>query len=444
MTAIRVYFSPVACPKANVDLEKAAWRLSSSGMEIVGSADGADFVVVFCCGFIDDAKREAVDDILTYATLKQSGRIRGIVVAGCLPQKYGEELAKELPEIDLIVGNAGLDRLGAALEDLARGATAGRVVGGGALGRGQVWTAGSRHPALDRPWSRVVMVCDGCDNACTYCAIPHMRGPLASRRAKDILDETRVLVAQGAKEIVVAGQDTASYGLDRGAEGLADLMAEIAAKSGAHWVRLAYANPENLNGRLGAVMARHPNVCHYVDMPVQHASPRVLAAMGRRKPIEATLRLIDDLRRQVPDVALRTSVIVGFPGETESDFRLLLFLKGVGFDMAGAFVFSPQPGTPAATLPGRVPTRVAEERLVEVTGLQDEIGRARAEALVGRTLEVLVETRGSGEARGRLQYDMADVDRTVSLSECKSEPGQFVLVRVDSCLGSDELAATCV
>jgi ribosomal protein S12 methylthiotransferase len=436
----RVHFSPVGCPKANVDLEKAAWRLAASGFEISPSATRADFVIVFACGFIDDAKHEAVADILAYADLKTRGTIKGLVVAGCLPEKYRGELERRLPEVDRFLGNSELGRLGDVLRELA-GRGARRHVPRPRARR----AADGRIVPPTQPWTRTLMICDGCDNACTYCAIPHMRGRLKSRRVDEVVAEARLLVAQGAREIVLAGQDTASYGTDRGTNELARVLRAVAAGSGAHWIRLAYVNPDNLDPRVAGVMRDEANVCHYVDLPIQHASPRVLAAMGRRRSPRVALGAIENLRRTVPDVALRTTVIVGFPGETEADFTLLLgFLKEVRFDMVGAFRFSPQPGTRAACLPGRVPAAVADERLVEVVGLQEEIARAKARDLVGETIEVLVEeVRGRG-AEGRSCYDMAGVDRSVRLGGCTAAPGDFVAARVERCLGGDRLSARCL
>jgi len=442
---IRVHFSPVGCPKANVDLERAAWRLAAAGFEISPSASRADFVVVFACGFIDDAKQEAIADILDCAGLKTRGRIKGLVVAGCLPEKYRGELEGRLPEVDRFVGNSELASLADVLRDLAAGdvprGTARKATPGQCAGAGRLGPRGRR-------WTRTLMICDGCDNRCTYCAIPQMRGGLRSRTVGDVVAEARMLVGQGAAEIVLAGQDTASYGNDRGANGLARLLRAVARQSGAHWVRLAYVNPDNLDPRVADVVRDEANVCHYADLPIQHGSPRVLKAMGRRRSPGAALRAIDNLRRKVPDVALRTTVIVGFPGETEGDFRLLVdLLKEVRFDMAGVFKFSPQPGTPAAAMPGRVPAAVADERLVEVVGLQEEIARVRASDLVGRTVEVLVEEAGAKAAAGRTSYDMAEVDRTVRLTGCSAHkvvPGEFVMARVERCLGASRLAARCV
>lgn len=409
-------------------------------------AEGADLVVIFTCGFIDDAKQEAIDDILAYADLKRRREVRGIAVVGCLPEKYGEELSREMPEVDAFVGNTKMAELPRILHALDRGLPAERLLRGGSHQSTQALTArGERWLPSSRPWTRTVMIADGCDNACTYCAIPHMRGPLRSRPVEEILDEVRALAEQGAKEVVLAGQDTASYGLDGGAVRLGGLIRKVAAAADIPWIRLAYANPETLQADVASAMRDCPNVCHYIDMPIQHASAGVLAAMGRAKGPDAVRQTVENLRRTVPDIAIRTSVIVGFPGETETDLGLLLgFLKEVEFDMVGVFKFSPQPGTPAARLGNRVASAVADERLLEVTALAHDLARSATEAMIGSDLEVLVEGGEDGASLGRSAYDMAEVDRVVKLPGCTARSGEFVVARLRRWLGPYEIEATCL
>lgn len=446
MRQIRVHFSPVGCPKANVDREKALWRLKSAGFDIVEDAEAADLIVVFTCGFIDDAKQEAIDDVLTYAGLKRRGTVKGIAVVGCLPEKYGEELSREMAEVDLFVGNTKMGELPRMLAALAGGQIAERLLRGGSFDSARdLASPGERPLPPSRPWTRTLMISDGCDNACTYCAIPEMKGPLRSRPVEEIIAEAKMLAAQGAKEIVLAGQDTSSYGRDGGTAGLAGLLRRIAESVEVPWLRLAYANPETLEPEVASVMRDCPTVCHYLDMPIQHASARVLLAMGRTGGPAAITRAVENLRNRVPDIALRTSVIVGFPGETEADFKVLLrFLREAEFDLVGVFRFSPQPGTPAAALKHRVPADVAEARLLEVTCLAHEIGRSKVSAMIGRNLQVLVEEQDQGRCLGRSQYDMAEVDRMVSLLRCPGRPGEFVAARVVRCPGEYEIEAVCL
>lgn len=441
----RVYFTSAACPKARVDLEKTQWAVESAGFEIASAPEGADLAVVFTCGFIDDAKKESIGDVLAVCALKKRGAIRRVVVVGCLPEKFGGELAKEVPEADAFVGNTQLHTLPGLLKRLAAGERVERV----ARGQGFEGAQGAaselrRFRAASEPWTRTVLVCDGCSNGCTYCAIPQMRGPLRSRTISSVVEEANLLVGEGAKEIVLAGQDTASFGRDRGRGELAELLEAVAVGTKAHWIRLAYANPENLDGDVARVIRDHGSICHYIDMPIQHASPEVLARMGRPGG-EAARHAIRNLRASVPDIALRTSVIVGFPGETERDFKLLLeFLSAVRFDMVGVFTFSPQAGTAAASLGSKVPRQVVDQRLVEVVSLQDEIARAKAKAALGTAVEVLVETNWANGVRGRTQYDMADVDRVIRLKGCKVAPGEFVKARLERYIGTYEFEGVCV
>jgi ribosomal protein S12 methylthiotransferase len=441
MASRRLYLSPVACPKANVDLEKTSWLLRERGYEVVGSRQEGDILIVFSCGFIEDAKREAIEDILKAVDLKAKGEVKHVVVAGCLAEKYGQDLSREMPEVDAFIGNSWLGNLPAILQRLAEGKPGRKVWQGhrfanwaGALGR---------CPAGATPWTRTVMVCDGCNNACAYCSIPHMRGELRSRPVGEIIREIESLAAQGAKEIVLAGQDIACYGTDTGDVGLCDLVGQIAISTGAHWLRLCYASADNIGDRIGHVIREFPNVCNYIDLPIQHASPRILGMMGRKRGPEEVKRRILDLRSAVPDISIRTSVMVGFPGEEEEDFRLLLeFLRAVRFDMVGVFAFSPEPGTRAASLGHQVPDSIKQDRTVEILSLQADISRGRIESLVGREVEVLIEEYESdGRAVGRSQYEMAEVDRIIRVRDCQAPPGDFISARIEKCLGSYEISA---
>jgi ribosomal protein S12 methylthiotransferase len=372
MNEITVYLHPVACPKANVDREKLGGFLESRAYRIVDSPSEASVAIVFGCAFIDDAKRESIDDILNLSSLEDD-RPERIIVVGCMPEKYGEELRESLPEIDAFVGNSLLRGIPDMLTHLCGRKERRRVMIGGS-GEGSLLLG---RPERIRPetgfWTRAVLVGDGCDNACTYCSIPHMRGRLRSRPIEGILEETDLLVKQGAKEIVLAGQDTASFGMDHSHHpGLAALLSSVAKRYPGIWTRLSYANPDNLDDDVAGVMAEHPNICNYVDLPIQHASPRILKAMGRGDRTELIEGSIQNLRRAVPDVALRTSLILGFPGETEEDMDALkAFLRNQEFDMVGVFAFSPQPGTPAADLPDRVPEGIVQDRILEIVSLQD-------------------------------------------------------------------------
>ena len=439
----RVYLLTSPCPKAAVDIEKLSHLIRTRGLEIVGRPEDATVIVTWGCGFIEDAKRESIDDILSAVEIKKAGGAKAVIVAGCLPEKYGDDLAESIPEVDTFVGASSVALLPEIID---------YVLGGEEVRR--VWLSRpfvEFDPGCDRdiaggmPWTRTLLLCHGCDNRCTYCTIPQMRGRLRSRPPDDIIQEAGMLVGEGAGEIVLAGQDIASYGRDFGKADLCGIVERLASESGAHWIRLCYAHPDNLDPAIADVMARHPNICRYIDLPIQHAAPDILEAMGRKPDPEAISDKISYMRARVPDLAVRTSVIVGFPGESESDFEYLLeFLREVGFDLIGAFEFSPQPQTAAARLPGEVPDFLRRERLIEIVRLQEEISEARVAALIGGEVEVLVEeTLEEGVALGRTQYDAPDVDRRVRVSGCGAGPGEFVAARITGYATWGDITACC-
>lgn len=442
MKPITVYLHPVGCPKATVDMEKIGYLLQAKGLETAPKPEGATVGLVFGCGFIEDAKRESIDDMLALAELKKQGGLEHLILVGCLPEKYARSLCLSLPEVDCFVGNGWLGKLPGIIKDVCGGRSVAKTYDDGTFPILDAFP--ERLPARSAPWTRAVLISDGCDNACTYCSIPHMRGELRSRRIRDILKEIRLVIDQGAREVVLAGQDTASYGRDRGKPRLGMLLGEAASENPSVWIRLSYANPDNLEEDVGEAIGRNPSICNYMDIPIQHASPRVLKMMGRGEDTELLRSKIGSLRDAVPDIALRTSVIVGFPGETEDDLKALLdFLRDIEFDMVGVFGFSPQPGTPAAGLRGKVPDEVIQERIIDVVSLQDEISHHKMETFVGRELKVLVEEPDDrGFPTGRSQYDMAEVDRTIRLLNCSAAPGTFVTARIESVSGPYEWTAS--
>jgi len=426
----RVFLLTSPCPKAAVDIEKLAYLIRSRGFQIVERPEDAAVIVTWGCGFVDDAKRESIEDILSAVEIKKSGSARAVIVTGCLPEKYGDDLADSIPEVDTFVGASSLALLPEIIEYVLQGEEVRKVW----LTRPFIdFEPGcERDPGGEIKWTRTLLLCHGCDNQCTYCTIPQMRGNLRSREADEVVAEARMLVGEGARELVLAGQDIASYGKDLGRPALGDLVERLARESGAHWIRMCYAHPDNLDPGIADVIAGHSNICRYIDLPVQHASPAVLKAMGRNPDPDAIRHKIAYMRQRVPDLAIRTSVIVGFPGEREVDFEFLMkFLKDVEFDLIGAFEFSPQPQTPAERLPGEVPDFIRQERLIEIVRLQEEISEKRIAGLVGREIEVLVEEKaGAGGVVGRSQYDAPDVDRRVNVAGSSAACGEFVMAKV--------------
>lgn len=436
MNPINVYIEPSPCPKANVDLEKIGQLLNLADMQISQEPSGSTVAIIFGCGFIDDAKLDTLDSVLSLTELKRMGKLKHILLIGCLAQKYGEELAAELPEVDAFVGVNWFGSIDNIVE---------KVI---ARSPQRLWISGSDHKELPsmrcllsaHPWTRWVMICNGCDNLCSYCSIPEMRGKLRSRAPDEIIEEIGLLEKQGVKEIVLGGQDTASYGNDRGDCDLISLVSRIAGTFPEIWIRIAYANPDNLDPAIADVISDYPNVCNYLDVPIQHASPKILRAMNRKDDCERLNKLISTIRRTVPDISLRTSVIVGFPGETEDDFQMLRrFLIETRFDLVGVFEFSPQPGTIAERLTDQVPDEIKHQRLIEIVSTQELLAKLCMRKLVGKDVEILVEGHDGKMGWGRSQYDMKDVDRIIRISGCpKNSVGEFGKVRIDSVIDSYE------
>jgi ribosomal protein S12 methylthiotransferase len=426
----KVFLLTSPCPKAAVDIEKLSYLIRTRGFEIAERPEDATVIVTWGCGFVDDAKQESIEDILAAVEVKKGGSARAVIVTGCLPEKYGDDLAESLPEVDTFVGASSLALLPEIIDYVLAGEEVRRVW----LSRPfmEFDPGCERDLGGDVEWTRTLLICRGCDNRCTYCTIPQMRGSLRSREPDQIIKEARGLVRGGAVEIVLAGQDIASYGRDLGGPDLPGLVERLGRESGAHWIRLCYAHPDNLDPGIADIMAANPSICRYIDLPIQHAAPAVLKAMGRNPDPDAIREKVARMRDRVPDLAIRTSVIVGFPGEREADFEFLLkFLKEVEFDLIGAFEFSPQPQTVAGSLPGAVPDFIRQERLIEVVRLQEEISEARVAKLMGEEIEVLVEeVTEAGGVVGRSQYDAPDVDRRVHVAGSTADPGEFVMAAV--------------
>lgn len=416
----------LGCPKNEVDSDRMRAALAASAYRVADELDEADVVVLNTCAFIQEATEESIETILELASSWAPAREgRRLIVAGCLPSRYGDELAAELPEVDAFVPVADESGLLRTIE---------RLTGVPASARPVPPTARTSMGP-----SAYLMIADGCHRRCAYCTIPLIRGPYRSRPLDELVAEARSLVEQGAKEIVLVGQDTTSYGRDL-ADGsdLALLIERLAAIEGLAWLRLMYAQPDGISDRLLAVMADHGNVCRYVDMPLQHVSRSVLARMRRRGDADRYARLIERIRSRLPGVVLRTTVIAGFPGETRADARALeRFLEAVEFDYVGVFAFSPEEGTPAAAMADQVPARTRRARAQRLRDLSDRIGERRAASHVGSVLEVLVEGTDpdDGSVIGRWRGQAPEVDGIVRLD--RGEPGELLRVRIVDAVGYD-------
>jgi ribosomal protein S12 methylthiotransferase len=437
---VRFYLVSLGCPKNLVDAQGMVRLLEGMGHEIVGSARQAQVLVVNTCGFIRDAREESLGEIRRLAHKKQPGQ--KLIAAGCLSQLWGERLLAQIPGVDAVLSTrrwGDIDHIVAELE-------AGRAKHqpGPVAWLGDPLPAGDANPARGRSFARqgataYLKIGEGCSAPCAFCTIPRIKGPSTSRPVEAVTADAADLIQQGVQEIIVIAQDTTAYGRDLGhRDGLPGLVeAILAAAPELRWLRLMYAYPGHISRRLIAVMAGDPRVCHYLDLPLQHAHPDVLRRMKRPADVGRTRRLIADLRAALPDLALRTSLIVGYPGETEAEFQALVdFVEESRFDRVGVFVYSAEEGTVAATLPDPVPKEVKDERRARLMTIQQKISLKANLAQVGRTLTVLVEGQGDGLSVGRSYRDAPEIDGLVLLPG-QVAVGEMVAARITGAMDYD-------
>ena len=414
---MKVGFITLGCDKNTVDSERYLAQLADRGAEYTDDLADAEVIVINTCGFIDAAKKESLDAIVEAGRMKDDGRCQAVVAVGCMVQRHKEELAEALPEVDLFLGASEMDRLLPELE--ARGLIDDQPVAHPGV---RMFTGDVRH-------IRYLKVSEGCDHGCAFCAIPLMRGKHRSFALDEVVREAQLLEAQGAREVNLVAQDLAHYGRDR-RDGftLPELLEALVRETGIPWLRLLYLYSSGITPRLLEVMAREPRILPYLDMPMQHASDAVLARM-RRPERQRTIRdRVRTIREVVPEIAIRTTCIVGFPGETDDDFaQLMAFLEEIQFERVGAFTYSPQEGTRAAEMADDVPEPVKRERLERLMELQRQITAERYERFVGRTARAMVDRIVDGEAQARTVWQADDVDGVTLLDGAESlEPGTIV------------------
>ena len=413
----------LGCPKNLVDSEVMLGILKGAGLELTADEAQADILVVNTCGFIGDAKEESIDMILSLAEHKKTGRCRKLIVAGCLSQRYKDDLSISLPEVDCFIGTGEYHRIAEVVED-------------GFLERVLVGLPTYIHDyttprIISTPgFYAYVKVAEGCSNHCSYCSIPSIRGAFRSRPIDSVVKEAESLASQGIKEINLIAQDTTSFGKDRG-EGLEPLLKKLIPVKGIEWIRLLYLYPGRITDEVITIMKNEEKVLPYIDLPLQHISPPVLKAMNRQYTRIGVEALMEKLRSRLPDVTLRTSMIVGFPGEKESDFKELLdFVESVKFDRLGVFTYSREEGTPAWSMKGQVPKKIKSGRMDALMSAQREISLEKNRALVGSAVSVMVE--GANEdgdgfgLKGRAASQAPDVDGAVYLKGRHVEPGKIV------------------
>ena len=428
--AIRVGMVSLGCTKNQVDGERMLALLQGGGYELCADAAACDAVIINTCGFIEDAKRESIESILEYARLKEHGRVRAVVVTGCLAERYQMEIARELPEADVVLGIGCNGDIVSAVERALRGEKVYDFAP-----KERLALSGERV-ITTAPYTAYLKVAEGCDNRCTYCAIPLIRGVFRSRPLEDVLDEARRLVQGGVRELNLIAQDTTRYGEDLGGRLLLpELLERLCELEGLRWIRILYAYPDRVTDELLEVMARQQKVLPYLDIPLQHASGKILKAMNRRFDRESLTALLTRVRRRVPGVTLRTTFITGFPGETERDFEeLCLFAREIRFERLGCFAYSAEEDTPAALLDGQldddVKRRRADIMMEQQAGIMEECNREK----IGLTLETLVEGYDGESAlyEGRTAADAPDIDgRVYFTAKRRITPGEFVFVHID-------------
>ncbi|HTM43996.1 MAG TPA: 30S ribosomal protein S12 methylthiotransferase RimO [Polyangiaceae bacterium] len=412
----KIHFVSLGCPKNRVDSEVMLGVAERAGYQQVTEADEAEVIVVNTCGFIDSAKQESIDTILELSRHKESGQCRKLVVTGCLSQKYSGDLAADLPEVDHFLGSSDMLKLGPVLSD--KGAD--RML----VGNPADWVISATDPrrVSTRGRSAYVKIAEGCNRSCSFCIIPQLRGKQRSRATDDVVREVEALAAAGVLEINLVSQDTIAYGrdLDLGDGALASLVRRVADVPGIRWVRLFYLYPEKLTEDVIELIAGHPNVVPYIDMPLQHASDPILRSMRRGHGGDRLRKLVERVRTHIPQVTFRTAFIVGHPGETDADFKELCdFVSWAQFDRMGVFVFSDEPTSHSFTLQSKVPQELAQERASQLMELQRPISQALNRKAIGRSLEVLVEGPSEEEELvmiGRHAGQAPDIDGCVYLS----------------------------
>ena len=433
----KIAFISLGCPKNQVDSELMIKKLSDAGYELIDTPFGADAVIVNTCGFIEAAKREGIETILEMGQYKEDGEVGKILVIGCMAQRYRDEILTEMPEVDA-VGGLGVN---GDIVSFVDGVFSGNGERSRFPPRSALPLSGERILTTPDHWA-YLKISDGCSNGCAFCAIPKIRGPFRSRDIEDIVDEARALAARGVKELIVIAQDTTRYGLDNyGKLMLPELLRRLDEIVGIRWIRLLYCYPDRLTDETLEVMRDSEKILHYIDLPLQHASGRLLEKMNRHGDRETLTKLIEKIRSYMPDCVLRTTFITGFPGETDEDFdELSEFVEDIGFDRLGCFAFSPEEGTLAYSMPDQVDPELAEHRGEVLMEQQYDIAVKKQEALIGCVIECVAEDYDdySDSYSGRTWMDAPEIDAGIRfISSRELSPGTFVRVKVTGVNGYD-------
>ena len=434
---MKILFISLGCDKNLVDTEVMLGMLASRGYEMTNEEQEADIIVINTCCFIHDAKEESIQNILEMAEYKKNGSAKALIVTGCMAERYRQEILDEIPEVDEVLGTTAYDRILDAVDAAL-------------AGQHEVMTADL--DALPLPETKRLVttgghfaylkIAEGCDKHCTYCIIPKIRGNFRSVPMKRLLKEAQDLAEQGVKELILVAQETTLYGKDLyGEKSLPKLLRELCKISGIRWIRILYCYPEEITDELIQVMKEEPKICHYLDLPIQHANDTILKRMGRRTSKQELIDIVQKLRKEIPDICLRTTLITGFPGETQEQHEEVMeFIDTLEFDRLGAFTYSPEEDTPAATFEDQIDEEVKEDRQADIMELQQEIAFDKAEDMIGREVLVMIEGKVADENAyvGRTYRDAPNVDGLIFINtDVELISGDFAKVKVTGALDYD-------
>ncbi|NBH83934.1 30S ribosomal protein S12 methylthiotransferase RimO [bacterium C-53] len=426
----KILFVSLGCDKNLVDSEQMIGLLAEQGYAFIDDETQADAIIINTCSFIHDAKEESIETILTLAEQKKTGKCRALIVTGCLAQRYYEEMQEEIPEVDAIIGTTAFDEIVDVVEETLKG---GHRMVKKDIDR-LTYLTGHRYVTTGGHFA-YLKIAEGCNKRCTYCIIPRIRGNYRSVPMENLLDDARRLASQGVKELILVAQETTVYGVDLyGEKRLPELLRKLCEIPELVWIRILYCYPEEITNELIAVMKEEKKICHYLDLPIQHASDAVLKRMGRRTSKKELKEIILKLRTEIPDICIRTTLITGFPGETQEDHRAVMeFVDEMGFDRLGVFTYSPEEGTAAEQFEDQIDEDTKEERRSEIMELQQEIAFEKAEAMKGRELEAFVEGSVTGEDVyvARTYKDAPNVDGLIFIhTDAELMTGDMAKVRV--------------
>lgn len=434
---MKILFISLGCDKNLVDTEVMLGMLASRGYEMTNDEQEADIIVINTCCFIHDAKEESIQNILEMAEYKKNGSAKALIVTGCMAERYRQEILDEIPEVDEVLGTTAYDRILDAVDAAL-------------AGQHEVMTADL--DALPLPETKRLVttgghfaylkIAEGCDKHCTYCIIPKIRGNFRSVPMERLLKEAQDLAEQGVKELILVAQETTLYGKDLyGEKSLPKLLRELCKISEIRWIRILYCYPEEITDELIQVMKEEPKICHYLDLPIQHANDTILKRMGRRTSKQELINIVQKLRKEIPDICLRTTLITGFPGETQEQHEEVMeFIDTLEFDRLGAFTYSPEEDTPAATFEDQIDEEVKEDRQADIMELQQEIAFDKAEDMIGREVLVMIEGKVADENAyvGRTYRDAPNVDGLIFINtDVELISGDFAKVKVTGALDYD-------